>query len=89
MIAAADRSLKMVDGATKIVPGHGPLADRAGLTQFRDMMADVRDRVQKLKGAGGTLEQTVAAKPTASHDAVWGKGFLMPDQFVAIVYNTV
>ena len=53
------------------------------------MMADVRDRVQKLKGAGAYLEQTVAAKPTASHDAVWGKGFLMPDQFVAIVYNTV
>ena len=89
MIAAADRSLKMADGATKIVPGHGPLGDRAALTRFRDMMADVRDRVQKLKTAGRTLEQVVAAKPSATHDGVWGGGFLMPDVFVTIVYSTL
>ena len=52
MIAAADAVLKMVDGSTKIVPGHGPLGDKAALTTYRDMMVTVRDRVQKLKTSG-------------------------------------
>lgn len=89
MIAAADRSLKMVDARTKIVPGHGPLADRAALMKYREMMVDVRGRIQKLKSSGRKLEEVVAAKPTAQYDAAWGAGFLMPEQFVAFVYNTL
>jgi cyclase len=89
MIAAADACLKLADSSTKIVPGHGPLADAAALRTFRDMMVTVRDRVQKLKTAGRTMEETVAAKPTADLDGVWGKGFLQPDAFVSIVYGTL
>ena len=89
MIAAANRSLGMVDGSTKIVPGHGPLADRAALTRYRDVLVTVRDRVQKEKSAGKTVEEVVAAKPTAEFDAAWGMGFMQPDVFVTIVYNTL
>jgi cyclase len=89
MIAAADACLKLADSSTKIVPGHGPLADAAALRTFRDMMVTVRDRVQKLKTAGRTMEEAVAAKPTADLDGVWGKGFLQPDAFVSIVYGTL
>jgi hypothetical protein len=80
-----------VDGhnQTKIVPGHGPLGDKASLTKFRDVLVTVRDRVQKLKTAGRKVEEVVAAKPTAEFDAVWGKGFMMPNDFVGIVYNTL
>ena len=89
MIAAADTCLKLADGSTKIVPGHGPLGDRAALTSYRDMMVTVRDRVQKLKTSGRTIEETVAAKPTADLDGTWGKGFMQPDVFVRIVYSTL
>jgi glyoxylase-like metal-dependent hydrolase (beta-lactamase superfamily II) len=89
MIAAADAVLKTVDAQTRIVPGHGPLADQAALSKFRDMMVTVRDRVQKLKKEGRTLQETVAAAPTKDLDPVWGKGFLQPDMFVTIVYNTL
>ena len=89
MIAAADRMLKMVDDQTKIVPGHGPLGDKAALTRYRDVMVTVRDRVQKLKTAGDTLAQVVAKKPTADLDAQWGKGFMPPDVFVTVIYNTL
>jgi glyoxylase-like metal-dependent hydrolase (beta-lactamase superfamily II) len=89
MIAAADTCLKLADSSTKIVPGHGPLADRAALTTYRDMMVTVRDRVQKLKTSGRTVEETIAAKPTADLDAAWGKGFMQPDVFVRIVYSTL
>jgi glyoxylase-like metal-dependent hydrolase (beta-lactamase superfamily II) len=89
MIAAADASLALVDARTKIVPGHGPLADRAALVGYRDMMVTVRDRVAKLKAAGRTADETLAAKPTADLDDVWAKGFLTPDMFVSIVYGTI
>jgi glyoxylase-like metal-dependent hydrolase (beta-lactamase superfamily II) len=89
MIAAADRALKLVNVTTRIVPGHGPLGDRGALTKYRDVLVTVRDRVAKLKKAGRTEKEVVAAKPTADLDPVWGKGFMMPDVFVGIVYNTL
>lgn len=89
MIAGVDRALKMVDNNTKIVPGHGPLGDKAALTKYRDVLVTVRDRVQKLKSSGRKLEEVVAAKPTADLDATWGKGFMQPNDFVTIVYNTL
>ena len=88
-IAGATLGLKLSDNGTKIVPGHGPVADKAALTAYRDMLVTVRDRVQKLKTSGRSLADVTAAKPTADLDATWGKGFMLPNDFVAIVYNTL
>jgi glyoxylase-like metal-dependent hydrolase (beta-lactamase superfamily II) len=89
MIAAADTALALVNAQVRIIPGHGPLGDKASLGKYRDMMATVRDRVQKLKSSGQTLEQVVASKPTKDLDDPWGKGFMQPDFFVTIVYGTL
>jgi cyclase len=89
MIAASDRALKMTNAQTKIIPGHGPLADRTALEKYRTMMVTVRDTVGALKKKGQSLAEVQAAKPTASLDAVWGKGFVAPDAFVALVFNTL
>lgn len=88
-IAAAERILGLGDEHTKIIPGHGPLADRAALRAYRDMLAKVRDRIAPLAKAGKTLDQVLATKPTAEFDAPWGKGFLKPEQFVAMVYASL
>jgi cyclase len=89
MIGAADRMLAVADDKTKIIPGHGPLADRAALKDYRDMLAGIRDRVLPLVKAGKTLAQVQAAKPTAPYDEKWGKGFLKPDDFVGIVFASL
>jgi glyoxylase-like metal-dependent hydrolase (beta-lactamase superfamily II) len=89
MIDGVNFSMKQADKTTKIVPGHGPLGDLAALTQFRDMLVTARDRVAKLKKSGQTLPQVVAAAPTKDLDAVWGKGFFPPNDFVALVYTTL
>jgi glyoxylase-like metal-dependent hydrolase (beta-lactamase superfamily II) len=86
MIAADDRVLALIDGGTKVIPGHGPLGDRASLKAFRDMLATVRDRVKAQVRAGKTLEQVLAAKPTADLDTAWGQGFMKPGRFVSVVY---
>jgi cyclase len=88
-IDGATLGLKLSDNATKIVPGHGQVADKAALTAYRDMLVTVRDRVQTLKAGGRSLAEVTAAKPTADLDATWGKGFMPANDFVAIVYNTL
>src|SRR6202047_4729084 len=81
MIAAADKILPLAGNYTKIVPGHGPLGNKADLANFRGMLVTARDRVQKLKSAGKSAQEAVAEKPLADLDAVWAKGIINSDQF--------
>lgn len=89
MIAGADRALAMTNARTKIVPGHGPVSDHAGLLKYRRVIATIRDRVQAMKRDKKSLAQVQAAKPSAPFDAQWGKGIVAPNDFVALVYNTL
>jgi cyclase len=86
MIGAADKLLALAKDDTRIIPGHGPLATRADVKAYREMLAGVRDTVRPLVDAGKTAEETVAARPTAAYDAKWGGGFLKPEQFAGMVY---
>ena len=72
MIAATDTYLKLVNDKTKIVPGHGPLADRAALIDYRAMLVTARDRMAKLVKEGKSEADVVAAKPFADLDAQMG-----------------
>jgi glyoxylase-like metal-dependent hydrolase (beta-lactamase superfamily II) len=89
LIGAADRVLAMADAGTKIIPGHGPLGDRAALQAYRTMLVTVRDRIKQAVAAGRTLEQVQAAKPTAEFDAAWGNGRITPALFVEILYRNL
>jgi glyoxylase-like metal-dependent hydrolase (beta-lactamase superfamily II) len=89
VLAAADRALKMAGDKTKIIPGHGPLADKADLKAYRDMLAAVSGNIRAQIKSRKTLEQVVASKPTAKYDEVWGKGFLAPEKFVAMLYGNL
>jgi len=85
MVAAIDTALPRIDDNTRIIPGHGPLAGRQALVEFRDMLDTVAGRLQGRLDAGMTTEQIVAAKPTAEFDGRWGGGFLPPDRWVDLV----
>jgi cyclase len=89
IIAGATKLIAIADSKTKIVPGHGPLGDKASFIKYRDMLAAIHDNVEKQKAAGKSLKEVVAAKPTSAFDAQWGKGLFTPDQFAAIAYNTL
>ena len=89
VIANADRVLKMAGEDTKIIPGHGPLASKAGLKAYRDMLAAVSGSIKKQVKAGKTLAQVIDSKPTAKFDEVWGKGFLNPQRFTEMLYKNV
>lgn len=89
MLAAVDQVLALANADTKIIPGHGPLATRADLVTYRRMLVTVTDRIRALIRQKKTLDQVVAARPTAEFDAAWGKGFLNPETFIAITYNVL
>lgn len=88
MIRADDQILAVAGAETKVIPGHGPLGTKAQLQEFRDMLATVRDRVDKLKRSGASEQEVVAKKPTADLDAKWAHGG-SPNMFVGIAYRTV
>ena len=89
VIAATDRTLKEVSERTRIIPGHGPLANRADLQAYRDMLVTISGRIRDQLRARRTLGEVQASKPTAEFDAVWGQGFLKPDKFVEMLYKNM
>jgi cyclase len=89
MIAGTARGIALADADTKIVPGHGPVGDKVALGKSHDMLVTVRERVQKLKASGKSLQEAVAAKPTADLDATWAKGMVNGDFITTLVYTTL
>jgi cyclase len=89
VIAAADRALALANDQTKIIPGHGPLSNKAELKAYRDMLATVAGRVKAQLAAGKKLEDIIAAKPTADYDPKWGGGFIKPDKWVELVVRNL
>lgn len=86
MIRLVNSSLKLVTDKTIIVPGHGPVGNRAQLIEFRDMLVGIRDNVSRLKQQGKTLDEVIAARPTAAYDAKFGGFVIDPVFFTRLVY---
>lgn len=89
VIAAVDRGLAMSDDATRIIPGHGPVASRADLRRYREMLAAIRIRILSARNKGLTLEQALNAHLLDDFNETWGKGFLTPEQFFTIAWKSL
>lgn len=88
-IRASDRNLKMVTDKTIIIPGHGPVGNKAALAEFRDMLVAIRHNVAELKKQGKSLDETISANPTAQYDAKFGQFLITPAFFTTLVYSGV
>lgn len=89
MIAATNENISHATDHTAIVPGHGPVGNRQQLIEYRDMLVAIRKNVADLKSQGKSLEETIAAKPTAAYDAIWGRAIIDPALFTSLVYRGV
>ena len=85
VVAACDRALGIVSDKTKIIPGHGPLSNKAELKAYRDMLATVSARIRKMVADGRKLEDITASDATADFDEKWGKGFIGAAKFREMV----
>jgi cyclase len=88
-IGSSAAVLARADANTKIIPGHGALANKADMQRFHDMLVKVRDNLQTLIDQGKSEDEALAAKPTAEFDAAWGQGFMNPEQFTRFAYQSL
>jgi glyoxylase-like metal-dependent hydrolase (beta-lactamase superfamily II) len=89
-IRAADAILAQAGKGTLILPGHGaPVSNADALRAFRDMLAGSRDRVAALKRRGHSMDEVVAARPTAPTDERFGKAVIPPAFFTKLVFEGV
>ena len=88
MIKAAEANVAAATDKTIVIPGHGkPVSNKAELVAYRDMLVAIRDNVGKLKKEGRSLDEAIAAKPTAAFDAKWGQFVIAPAFFTRLVYQ--
>ncbi|MBB3544901.1 MULTISPECIES: MBL fold metallo-hydrolase [unclassified Rhizobium] len=88
-IAAAEANIKMVDKETVVIPGHGDIANREDIKVWLDMLVGAREEVAKMKKAGRSVEETIAANPTKQWDAKFGQWVIPPALFTRVVYEGV
>ena len=87
MIALYDTLYKMCGPNTKIIPGHGPVANRDDVREYQAMLREVRNRVAKAVAAGMTQEQLVASHPLDDLDVKWGGNLIKQPYLLGIVYE--
>jgi cyclase len=87
VISAATKVLEMTDENTKIVPGHGPVATRAELKAYRNMVNEIVGKVEAAVKAGKTLDEVKAMQPADGY-GVDPSGFISADRFIEMIYAT-
>jgi len=90
-IAAVERvlALPFLNAQTKIIPGHGPLGTPADLRTFLAVLKTARERIQSAIDRGLSEDQAVAAKLMSEYDEKWGGGFMKPENFVRLSYQSL
>jgi cyclase len=88
LIRAVDAYLKVSNDQTKIVPGHGALANKADLVAWRQMLVTSRERIQKLFDEGQSEQQVLAARPLADLDKKWAANDQQAQNWLRMVYGS-
>jgi cyclase len=89
MIRGVDELIAFARENTTIVPGHGPVGTKALMREYREMLIVARDRVGKLKAAGRSEDEVVAAKPNADYDARFGTYARSSSNFIRVIYRSL
>jgi glyoxylase-like metal-dependent hydrolase (beta-lactamase superfamily II) len=89
MIRGVDLIIQAAKDDTKIVPGHGPVGTNAMIRDYRQMLVDARERIQRLAAAGKTEDEIVAARPNADYDAKYKMDERSSGNFIRVVYRSL
>src|SRR5438874_10677698 len=88
MLDSVDLIEKIAEPNTTLIPGHGTLVSKKDLLGYRAMLVDILGKVQKLRDAGKSLDEVLAANLTAPYDATTlGDTKQSKDRFITEVYD--
>jgi glyoxylase-like metal-dependent hydrolase (beta-lactamase superfamily II) len=79
----------MQEGGTMVIPGHGRLCDQADVTDYRDMMTIIRDRIADGVSKGKTLDEVKAMRPTRDYDRRYSTSSWTGDMLVEAIYRSL
>jgi cyclase len=85
LVAFCEAVLAEIDTGTVVIPGHGPIGGYESLLDYTTTLAEIRDRLAVLINDGASLEDVIAAAPTAQWDAQWGD----PSSFLNRAYTSM
>ncbi len=89
ILVGVDLALTLVNEDTRIIPGHGPVSTPGELKAYREFLVQAQANVQALVGQGKSLQEAIAAKPTAQWDDALGAAWITPAQMVTMIYNSL
>lgn len=89
VLKGVNAALKHMDASTKVIPGHGPLSNKAELQHYGEMLASSIELVTTAKNNGAKLKQIQEAKTLKSLDQEWGKGFINLETWTEFVYKSL
>lgn len=89
IITAADAVLSRSNAATKIIPGHGPLATPDDLRGLVAALTTIRDRLKALVDQGRSEDEAVAADITADWADTYGAGFIDGETLTRFAYRAM
>ena len=88
LIANLDKVLQILPADAKVIPGHGTLSDKAGLTKFRDMLKTTFAAVEQGVSSGRSLEQLKTDRVLAEWET-WGQGFIKTNDWIDTLHREV
>ena len=87
LLQAIDNALMLSDSETKIIPGHGTMANISDLKMYRSTISTIKERVAEAIASGKSFEEIQAAGLSAEYDDEWGSGFIKPEAFINTIYT--
>ena len=88
-IAGQKKIIALADDQTKIIPGHGALANKADLQAAVDMLEDAQARVKALVDAGKSQQEVLAENPLADYEDGWSWEFITTERMTETIYRSL
>jgi cyclase len=80
---------KNQEGGTMVISGEGRITDESGVSEYRDMLTIIRERIRYYMDLGMSLDDIRAARPTMDYDGRYGSGTgpAAPENFLELIFN--
>ena len=83
-----ESALAEMNEQTKIIPGHGPLANKADLASYLEMLNATTKEVLAMKKRGQSL-QDMQQQGLSKQWQSWAQGFISEKMWIAIIYSSI
>lgn len=87
IIDGIEKITAIANNETKIIPGHGELTNREKLQDYRFMLKDIRQQVQKMVVNGTSLDTIIKSNITSKYDPLYSDSFINSQDFLEFVYE--